>query len=199
MDSHSPDTAPDTAPDAAPDAGLGTLETDGSTYRLRFTRRLRHPQHTVWQAISDPEQLAAWFPQRIDGIESGVWKLGATLTFRDPQDRGPAFTGEVLAFEPETLIEFTWGTDAIRLELSAAGPESSVLTLLDTLEERGIGSRNAAGWHECLDYLGSALDGREPDFRPGQRWAQVHPRYVEALGAEASTIGPPAGRQPETN
>ncbi|WP_084704244.1 SRPBCC domain-containing protein [Phaeacidiphilus oryzae] len=175
------------------------METDGTAFRLRFTRRLGHPQHAVWRALTDPEQLAAWFPQRIEGLDgdpAGIWRTGAEITFRDPQGRGPAFTGEVLAFEPETLVEFSWGTDTIRLELAADGADASVLTLLDTLEQHGTGARNAAGWHECLDYLGCALDGRKPDFRPGQRWAQTHPRYVRALGPEAATIGPPPGRQP---
>lgn len=37
-----------------------------------------------------------------------------------------------------------------------------------------------------------------PASRPGARWAEVHPGYVERLGPEASTIGPPAGWQPPT-
>ena len=52
-------------------------------------------------------------------------------------------------------------------------------------------------WHECIDRLEFELAGREPDFRPGQRWGDVHPRYVATFGPDASSIGPPAGWQPE--
>lgn len=36
-------------------------------------------------------------------------------------------------------------------------------------------------------------DAQEVDT-PGQRWSEVHPRYVEAFGPEAAAIGPPPGR-----
>ena len=44
-----------------------------------------------------------------------------------------------------------------------------------------------------LDRLTDDLDKGELSFQPGQRWAEVHPRYVEAFGPEASAIGPPPG------
>jgi hypothetical protein len=65
--------------------------------------------------------------------------------------------------------------------------------LLDTFDEVGKAARDAAGWHECLDRLTDDLDKGELSFQPGQRWAEVHPRYVEAFGPEASALGPPPG------
>jgi hypothetical protein len=69
----------------------------------------------------------------------------------------------------------------------------ATLTLLDTFGEVGKAARDAAGWHECLDRLTDDLDKGELSFQPGQRWAEVHPRYVEAFGPGASAIGPPSG------
>ncbi|MGF1427133.1 SRPBCC family protein [Kitasatospora sp. LaBMicrA B282] len=170
---------------------LGTLEPAGDRWRLRFSRDLAHPPELVWRAVTDPEQLAAWFPHRI----SGDWTVGATLTFTDPLDRAPAFHGTVLACEPPELLEFEWGTDVLRLELTPR-PGGTTLVLLDTLDERGKAARDGAGWHECLDLLALRLDGVTELWLPGREWAELHPRYVAALGPEASVIGPPPGYEP---
>lgn len=164
--------------------GTGELEDLGGRWRLCFTRELAHPQERVWRAITEPEQLAAWFPQRI----SGEWIPGARLTFSSAQ--APDFYGEVIAAEPPRLLEFTWGPDLIRLELSECDG-GAALTLLDTFDDQGKAARDAAGWHACLDLFGAHLDGADaPDS--GGRWAAVHPEYVDAFGPAAATIGPPA-------
>ena len=102
--------------------------------------------------------------------------------------------GEMLAYDPPRLMEFRWGDgDVLRFELAPDGPggEASVLTLVDTFDEKGKASRDAAGWHACLDNLGYHLSGDGPPYDPEKRWADVHPEYVERLGPDASTIGPP--------
>jgi uncharacterized protein YndB with AHSA1/START domain len=166
----------------------GTLESAGGRWRIRFTRHLAHPRDKVWRAVTEPEHLQTWFPQRI----IGEWAPGATLTFTGD---GPDFTGEVLSWDPPCLVEFTWGADVLRLEL-AERDGGCTLTLLDTLDELGTAARTAAGWHECLDRLGHELAGTAYPLQPGQRWAQVHPGYVAAFGPEGSAIGPPPGYEP---
>ena len=66
-----------------------------------------------------------------------------------------------------------------------------VLTLLDTLEERGKAARDAAGWHVCLDALEAALGGQTSSRERVSTWGEVHPHYVETFGPPAATIGPP--------
>jgi uncharacterized protein YndB with AHSA1/START domain len=167
---------------------IGKLEDAGGRWRLRFTRELDHPQEKVWRAITEPEHLRAWFPQHV----RGEWVVGSPLTFSSPEGRGPDFGGEVLAYQPQSLVEFRWGTDVIRLEL-AGRAGGCTLTLLDTFGELGKAARDAAGWHECLDRLTDGLGTGGPSFRPGQRWAEVHPGYVAEFGPEAAAIGPPPG------
>jgi uncharacterized protein YndB with AHSA1/START domain len=166
----------------------GKLEQAGGRWRLCFTRELAHPQPKVWRAITEPEHLRAWFPQHI----AGRWEVGGELTFSDPQGRGPDFTGEVLAYSPPSVLAFRWGPDELRIELEPHDGGCK-LTLLDSFGELGKAARDAAGWHECIDLLTSHLDGAGPGWGPGERWAEVHPRYVEAFGPEAAAIGPPTG------
>jgi uncharacterized protein YndB with AHSA1/START domain len=167
----------------------GDLEQlDDGRWQLRFTRALAHPPEKVWRAITEPEHLARWFPTTIDGDRAA----GAQLTFSFPGDQFPPFEGEMLAYEPESVVEFRWGPDTLRLELRPTG-DGTELTLLDTLEERGKGARDGAGWHTCLDALERELAGDE-DARDGlSRWNNVHEHYIESFGPEAATIGPPEG------
>lgn len=165
-----------------------TLHDTPAGPQLRFTRHLPHPVARVWRAITEPEHLAAWFP---DTIAVGAWEVGAALRFRHP-DGLYDFDGRVLAVEPGRALEFTWGTDTLRIELEADG-EGTRLTLLDTLDELGKAARDGAGWHVCLDRLEHHLDGRAPAWSTTERWRTVHPNYVAALGPEAAAIGPPEG------
>ncbi len=163
----------------------GTLEQTAAGPRLRFIRRLDHAPEAVWRAITEPEHLKAWFP---DTIVVERWEVGAPLRFEHP---GFSFEGEVLEVEPGARWAIRWGTDEIRVELEPDG-DGTLLTLLDTLDALGKAARDAAGWHTCLDSLEDHLDGR-PSPDSSERWRAVHPGYVEALGPEAATIGPPEG------
>jgi uncharacterized protein YndB with AHSA1/START domain len=170
-------------------ANYGTIEqVDDDRWQLRFTRTLTHPQTKVWRAITEPDQLAQWFPSTIEGERAA----GAPLRFTFPDDVAEPFDGQMLAYEPESLLEFRWGADVVRIELRPVA-EGTELTLLDTLEERGKAARDGAGWHACLAALEATL-GDEDDARERMNiWAQVHPHYVESFGPEAATIGPPEG------
>ena len=163
-------------------------QVDDGRWRLRFTRTLRHQQTKVWRAVTEPEQLAAWFPCTIEGQRAP----GAKLRFAFPEGVAEAIDGEMLAYEPESLIEFRWGPDVVRIELRPVG-EGTELTLLDTLEERGKAARDGAGWHTCLNALEATLDGDADSREHMNAWAEVHPHYVESFGPEAATIGPPEG------
>jgi uncharacterized protein YndB with AHSA1/START domain len=111
----------------------GTLEPVGDGWRLRFTRRLAHAPDKVWRALTEPEHLKAWFPDEI----SGDWTVGGKLFFSSEWGN---HEGEVLAFDPPRMVEFRWGLDTLRLEVTPDG-DGSVLTLLDTPDELGKGAR----------------------------------------------------------
>jgi len=167
----------------------GTLDRlDDGRWQLRFTRTLPHSQEKVWRAITEAEPLAHWFPTTIEGERAS----GARLTFSFPEGKVPPMEGEMLAWEPPSLMEFRWGTDILRLELRPTA-NGTVLTLLDTLDEHGKAARDGAGWHVCLDGLAAHLAGERDAHETMGKWKEVHPHYVETFGPEAATIGPPEG------
>ena len=156
-----------------------TLITTGAKPVLRFERFLPRPVEEVWRAVTDPVEMRAWFPTR---IEIDRWEQGATLTHHFDGSSMPALPGTVLECVPPHRLVFTWGEDMIGFELSPAdGGTLFVLT-----EELGAGraARNAAGWEVCLERLvaGSA----------GEDWPSRFDRYRKAyepvLGGQE---GPP--------
>ena len=167
------------------DAGLGTLTRQGDRWTLTFTRKLAHSREKVWRAVTEPEHLAVWYPQEIVGDR----KAGASLRF--VSSVGEGFDGQMLVFDPPSVMEFTWGADLLRIELRADGA-GTLLTLTDTFDDLGKAARDAAGWHECLDRLVADLDGASPP-EWGHRWRELNAAYVDRLGPDASTIGPPPG------
>jgi uncharacterized protein YndB with AHSA1/START domain len=169
---------------------FGTLDQlDDGRWQVRFTRQLPHPIDKVWRAVTEPEHLAAWFPCTIDGER----RPGAPLTFRFEGGADPML-GEMVVYEPPHVMELRWGADLLRLELRSVD-DGTELQLSDTLDERGKAARDAAGWHECLEYLRCVVTGEAPPFAAGDIWKDVHPQYQARFGPEASTIGPPAGHR----
>ena len=168
----------------------GELERVDDRWRLRFTRRLDHPADLVWRALTEPDHLAAWFPDRI--VVVGGWAVGSPLRFESSIEGIEAFDGEVLACDPPKALEFRWGTDVLRFELAPDGA-GCTLTLLDTIDEVGKAARDSAGWHVCIDKLEHHLGGATPPWSDGERWHELHPDYVAAFGPDASSIGPPEG------
>ena len=166
----------------------GELQRSGDNWQLRFTRPLNHPAERVWQAVVDPAERKAWFPDTATG---DFETLGAKLKFEHEGGAFEPFFGEVLAVDPPRLVEFSWGTDLIRIEIEPAG-SGCTFTLLDTIDEVGKAARDSAGWHMCVAALENLLDGREA--APAD-WRVLMKEYQDKFGPEASTIGPLPGME----
>jgi uncharacterized protein YndB with AHSA1/START domain len=163
------------------------LERDGR-FELRFVRELGHPVARVWEAVTSPEGLSAWFPFDVVGER----RAGAALDFVFRAGEGPPFSGTMLEFSPQSAMELEWeGNETLRVELRPAG-DGCELTLINRFDEIGKAARDAAGWHACLDALAASLSGASLDT--GAVWSEVHPGYVDRFGPAAATIGPPSAR-----
>lgn len=126
-----------------------TLASTGPRPVLRFERLLGDPIEVVWKAITDPVEMRAWFPTRIEVDE---WKVGASLVHHfDEHDIGPLL-GTVLEWDPPHRVSFTWDADTITFELTPAPEGGTVFVLTEQLSAERA-ARNAAGWESCLDRL----------------------------------------------
>jgi len=165
---------------------LGQLHRRDGQVLLTFRRRLRYPAETVWRVLTEPDHLAAWFPTTIEGERT----VGARLRFSFRDIDADPFDGEMLAFDPPSLMELRWGVDVLRFEVEARGAES-VLVFIAVVDELGKSARDGAGWHSCLDLLGYEVAGRPAPVSAPDRWKELRSTYVDRFGPEASTIGPP--------
>lgn len=161
-----------------------TLLTGQDRAAVRLERQLPDPPAVVWRALTEREQLRAWFPCDVI-VTGGQWVVGAGITFRfAPEVIEMTLTGEVLEVEEPNLLTFTWGEDTLRFEL-APHQGGTRLVLIDELPP-GAAARNAAGWADCLDRLA----GREPAPNAWQaRFEQYAADFEPALGPQE---GPPA-------
>lgn len=154
------------------------LEIDGRP-ALRFVREYRHPAERVFALLTDPAELAHWFPAR---VAPASWNRGATVTYTFESD-GDGGTGEVLAHEPPHRVGFSWAGEELWFAVETLRDGRSRLTFTHLMAERDAASRNAAGWDLCLDALDAALDGTAAGAAPGGRtpaWEDLYQGYVAA-------------------
>ncbi|MDG4805568.1 SRPBCC family protein [Micromonospora sp. WMMD1120] len=152
---------------------------------LVFVRDLRHPPTTVWAALTDPSQLAQWAPFLADRDLGDPGAATLTLVDGDTTTEQPA---TVRRAEPPHLLEYTWGDDLLRWELTALGAGTR-LTLRHTVADRGLLPMVAAGWHLCLDVADRLLDGDPVGPIRGAEanefgWSDLRDSYARRLGEE---------------
>lgn len=122
---------------------------------VRMVRRLNAPPERVFRAWADPEELARWFPERIEG---GL-AVGARSTLVWPDRR---VSWEVIEAHPSRTFVFRWP----RLP-----DEGLVTTVHVSIDPVGYGSRL------------ELVDGPFPLDQPGaiDAWAETIETWAEAL------------------
>ena len=163
----------------------GTYETVDGRPALRFERRLPHPVELVWRAVTEPAELAHWFPALVERD----LRPGGSMTFTFADGGIPPSEGEVTELDPPRLFAFTWGDEELRFELEElADGAGCLLRFTQVLEERDQAANNAAGWHVCFAQLELHLRG-EPAEAPGTEMTDE----LRELQAEYERRGVPTG------
>jgi uncharacterized protein YndB with AHSA1/START domain len=160
----------------------GTLVVSGEIAVIAFERRLRHSIETVWAALTDPEELAAWLGQAALERHQGGQVSIRTGPVDQPQRQG-LISGRVLAWDPPRVLEHEWtqpGLDVsvVRYELEAEAG-GTVLRFTHRRSVRPGATGGRAGWHAYLDRLAAHLDGVPVPAWAGRR-ADVQAAYGEA-------------------
>jgi uncharacterized protein YndB with AHSA1/START domain len=141
---------------------LSEAEAHGATLEagpaVRLERRLPHSVERVWRALTEPEELAHWFPG------------GEPL--------------EVLVSDPPHVLAGRWFGDPLRLELHAEG-DGCRLVLVQAFDDPDTSARTAAGWDRCLARLGALLGGAPMGERESLAgWPEAHERYAARFGVD---------------
>jgi uncharacterized protein YndB with AHSA1/START domain len=171
---------------------LGTILREGDQIGLRYERRLAHPPEKVWRALTESEHIRHWLPTDIIGERAAGASIELPFWPEHVERYGiekPVLHGEIRAWEPPSLFEWTWETDVLRWELGAVeGGTLLVFTtwLSDPDPTGAVGV--SAGYHVCLDVLEELLDTGAVGVRLIDREDAVAPleaRYAEAMSSAA--------------
>jgi uncharacterized protein YndB with AHSA1/START domain len=160
------------------------LETVDGWAVLRFERTLRHPPAKVWRAITEPGELAAWFPAAVElDLAPGA---AMRFTFPDQAVVDGTSTGEVLEVDPPKVFAFRWKDDVLRFELAPLG-DGCLLRFSQVLGGGRItAGRTAVGWDVCLRALEARLAGRE--FEQPSEWLAPMEAYIREFGLDGGTL-----------
>jgi hypothetical protein len=159
---------------------------DGEKWTLILVRDLRHSPETVWQALTDPEQLVEWAPFVADG---NLGTVGSTVNLTWV-GTGKAVETRVTRADAPTLLEY----NDIRWEL-AASSGGTRLTLWHIIDRRFV-SWGAAGWHIAFDVLVRLLSGTPIGRIAGSGamkfsgWQRLAAEYAKQFGAETPNWRP---------
>jgi uncharacterized protein YndB with AHSA1/START domain len=176
---------PDQRPSAKPlnPEQKGTVTVEGGYATLRYKRHLSHPREKVWNAITDPKELAGWMNTKavIDGHNGG------TIDFVNAVS-GFHTIGRILVWDPQQIFEHEWHIapnpslpdgepeSIIRWELEKDGDSNVLLALTHSRLTRSTSGNFAPGWHAYLDRLEASLSNEKlPDW--SQRFGAVKKLY----------------------
>jgi uncharacterized protein YndB with AHSA1/START domain len=163
--------------------------TDGRP-ALRFERHLKHPPEVVWRAITDPEQLNAWYPIRALAIDLRVGGridfdgMHAVVTQLDPP--------KVFAFSEHAPPEMhRESDDLIHFELTPDG-NGCRLVFTHVFDDRPAAASYGSGWAVCLTALVSLLDGDE--IRMERPSDEHHEQLIHQFGLDQGSLTPVGDR-----
>jgi uncharacterized protein YndB with AHSA1/START domain len=171
--------------------GKGTLRQDSERHTLGFERVLTHPPERVWRALTEGDELAVWFPAKIEGSR----EPGASLRFVSPpkpgqvpadtDEEGLTMAGEMLVVDPPRVLEYLWEVDVLRWMLDPHS-DATLLTFAHTFDDEGRAARDASGWDMCLAALEARLAGLQPEPFTAERHAALFAHYAERFGPAAA-------------
>ncbi|GAA4894800.1 uncharacterized protein YndB with AHSA1/START domain [Stackebrandtia albiflava] len=127
---------------------------------VRLERRLPHPVATVWDAVTDPRHLSAWYPLAVVSLQPHV---GGGVVFDDGE--GTRYDATITDYTPPTLFAFDEhdpespgreNDDHLRITLRPDA-DGCVLVLTHVPSDPDTVEGAATGWRGCLDALAAAL------------------------------------------
>jgi uncharacterized protein YndB with AHSA1/START domain len=145
-----------------------SVTTKNGRHILRMERQFAHGPDKVWRAITEPAELSAWWPLKIDDLPL---KQGAALHFYD--DEGNTEDGTITALQVGKVLAFAGknGEHEVRFELTTH-ERGCLLIFTHAFPADQPPAQHATGWHLCFEALEAKLDGKpipalgyNPDIR----------------------------------
>jgi uncharacterized protein YndB with AHSA1/START domain len=114
---------------------------------LVLERRLAYPMERVWRAVSDPAELARWFPATVQWIP----EEGETF-------EAYGQSGEITEVDPPRRLAWKWGSERYSFELAEHG-DDCLLTFTHVFPDPTLQDQHARGWDIYFTRLDVHLTG----------------------------------------
>jgi uncharacterized protein YndB with AHSA1/START domain len=156
--------------------------TEDGRFAIRFVRLLPHEPEKVWQAITDPQHLAAWFPAVVDLARPAGDDLYFGVTAEQQRRYGmtdapdPKPNGRMLRREPPNLLEYEWLDEILTWEITRTA-NGSRLVFTNVVSDRDTTAPAAAGWQAGLEVVEAQLDGTPVTWSPFDRADELAKEY----------------------
>ncbi len=145
-----------------PSFQTGAIRRAANGFEGRLERHFPHPPETVWTFLTEPGEMAQWLaPGRIEPRPGGSVKI-------DFADSGTVIDSQVLAFEPQRLLAYSWshGNEPQRpLRWELSGIDGGTRLVLGVgIPGNEDAAKACAGFEGHLEMLAAALEGASIKF-----------------------------------
>ena len=160
---------------------LGSInrQEDG-TYTVALTRLINHPISKVWDAITNPAQVAIWLGQMVMEL-----KVGGDFSMKFYGDHPYQMQGIIKEIEAPTLLIYSWvptgmPPNVITWRLKEISPTQTELFLsFSNVTERA--TMAGTGWHMSIQYMIEVMDGTLTSYNWQQEtFDDLHLKYAAA-------------------
>ncbi|MGN4123805.1 SRPBCC family protein [Lysinibacillus sphaericus] len=156
---------------------LATIQKQQNNCIAQFTRPLSHQVDAVWAVLTENGKLQKWMGnlEMIDLQKNGKMRFN----MNDGTDAFEEIT--ITDYAAQQVLEFEWGKDSVRFELSTTS-DGSLLVLQETISElTNHTPKDLAGWHICLELLCDLLNGIIHDEFPMEQWRKWFAAYEQLV------------------
>ncbi|MGE7690895.1 SRPBCC family protein [Lysinibacillus sp. NPDC097214] len=156
---------------------LATIQKQQNSYIVTFNRPLSHSVDAVWAVLTENGKLQKW----MNNLEIIDLRKNGKIHFNMNDGTDTYMEITITDHVEKEVLEFDWGKDTVRFELSPTS-SGSILVLLESIGELTEHTpKDLAGWHICLDLLSDLLNGTVHETFPMEEWQKWFAKYKQLV------------------
>jgi len=156
---------------------LATIQIQQNSSIVKFNRPLSHSVDAVWAVLTENGKLQKW----MNNLEIIDLRKNGKIHFNMNDGTDTYMEVTITDYVEKEVLEFDWGKDTVRFELSPTS-SGSMLVLLESIGELTEHTpKDLAGWHICLDLLSDLLNGTVHEEFPMEEWKKWFVEYKQLV------------------
>ncbi|MDM5250713.1 SRPBCC family protein [Lysinibacillus sp. G4S2] len=156
---------------------LATIQKQQNNYVVKFNRPLSHSVEAVWAVLTENGKLQKW----MNNLEIIDLRKNGKIHFNMNDGTDTYMEITITDYVEKEVLEFDWGKDTVRFELSPTSSGSKLVLLESIGELTEHTPKDLAGWHICLDLLSDLLNGTLHEKFPMEEWKKWFVEYKQLV------------------